>query len=199
MSPKQKARSRLKKLAKQIPDDATLLHRLLTWQTSGYDAADYAIAVVGAAYVEQALKIAILSRLRPELEDAEVDALFDGDQSGPLSTFLARTKLAYAMNIFGPITRKNLEHMRAIRNAFAHAATTLRFDDREISELCSEIELPDVAKFEGLPNQESSRARYVEAVWHISSALHIQLNNHLRPESPLIESLMVMFGLSKLP
>lgn len=66
MSSKQKARSRLKRLAKQIPDDAALLHGLLTWQTRGDDAADHAIAVVGAAYVEHALKVAILSRLRPE-------------------------------------------------------------------------------------------------------------------------------------
>lgn len=103
------------------------------------------------------------------------------------------------MDIFGPITRKNLEHMRAVRNAFAHAATTLRFDDRDISELCSELELPDEGKFEGLPNQDSSKARYIQAAWHISSALHLQLNDQARPENPLVDSLMEMFGLPKLP
>jgi hypothetical protein len=197
MASKSTAASRLKKLAKQIPDDAEFLRTLLTWQAHNDHAADRAIAIVGAAFVEYALKIAILSRLRP-LKKAEVVELFEGE-SAPLRSFSGRIRLGHAMGIFGQVTRNDLERMRAVRNSFAHASGVLSFDTPEIADLCKGLVLPEKPIFTKMPNAGTPKARYVAASWHIAALLRLQLMEEAKPTNPFAAALGAMFGLERLP
>lgn len=75
-----------------------------------------ACAVVGAAWVEEALQSAIESVLHPH-DDAR-RALFTG--MGPLSAFAAKIDLACVFGFMTDSVRKDLHAIRRTRNDFAH-------------------------------------------------------------------------------
>ena len=79
------------------------------------------VAIVGAALVEDALREAILFRMR-DLTKKEEDELFDG--LAPLAPFSAKIRIGYALRIYGEQT---LNAVREIRNAFSHARTRISF------------------------------------------------------------------------
>lgn len=88
-------------------------------------------AMVAGALIDDVLLGAIKYRLK-NLSDA--NELFDPDR--PLGTFSARIKIAFALGIFGPKTRHDLDTFRRIRNAFAHTRRAVTFDIPEIAALC---------------------------------------------------------------
>jgi len=75
-----------------------------------------ACAVVGAAWVEEALQRAIESVLHPH--DEAFKRLFRG--SGGLTAFAAKIDLACVFGFMTEPIRKDLESIRRIRNEFAH-------------------------------------------------------------------------------
>ena len=132
---------RLKKLAAEIPDDRTVRDLLQSLEPEDNAFADHAIALIGASVVAKALEVAILSRLISLKED-ERKRIFSYDDQGPLSDLAARIKIAYALGIFGRKTRNDLDHVRAVRNAFAHSARLIRFDTPEVAEICARLHTP---------------------------------------------------------
>jgi len=50
--------------------------------------------------------------------------------------------MAYAMDIFGSETKQNLDLIRTVRNAFAHAKIPIKFDTTLIEEACSRLVVP---------------------------------------------------------
>lgn len=119
--PSSAAAKRLKKLADQIPDDAAVWDTLQGLVEDENPWVDHVIALLGSSYVEKALEVAITSRLIIALTKAEREALFSCEKRGPLSDLFSRIKIAYALDIVGPKTRDDLEHIKAVRNAFTHA------------------------------------------------------------------------------
>jgi DNA-binding MltR family transcriptional regulator len=57
----------------------------------------------------------------------------------PLGTLNNKIRIAYALDIFGDETFQNLEIMRAVRNAFAHAHIPIDFDTKEIIEAVGKL------------------------------------------------------------
>jgi hypothetical protein len=93
-------------------------------------------AILMAANVELALDYAIIrffSSYRTRL-------LFGINK--PLGSFYNKILIAYAANIFGDETYDNLEIVRRVRNAFAHAQRPIKFDNEEISAACELIKIP---------------------------------------------------------
>jgi hypothetical protein len=102
-----------------------------------YGENDRACGVLNASWVEQMLETAIKRRLRPDCPAK----LFDYD--GPVGTFSARIMMGYALNLFGPNTRHDLDLIRTIRNEFAHCQLPLSFDIPEIKAVCDHLLIPD--------------------------------------------------------
>lgn len=76
-------------------------------------------------------------------EDA-VEALFDDSKNGPLATFAAKTRLAYALGILDDTAKKEMDLLRHIRNQFAHTKEKIDFDTKEIAQACDALKLPTI-------------------------------------------------------
>jgi DNA-binding MltR family transcriptional regulator len=59
--------------------------------------------------------------------------------SGPLTDFYAKNHLAFAMGIIPEALLKDLEIVRRVRNAFAHAPAPVRFSDPPIRDECRKM------------------------------------------------------------
>ena len=103
------------------------------WETALQKLADYgddrSLVVTASAYVEYGLERLIKTRLRRLPRAAALD-IFDG--TGPLATFSAKIRIAFALGAIGPRTRHDLETINAIRNVFAHSLHSIRLRDRRI-------------------------------------------------------------------
>lgn len=149
MSGKPKQAS-IKSLIRQEPSLADLFYA----DHAKNSADDRSLAIVQTSYVERTLEDVILLHM-VRLNKDEFNGLFDG--AGPLSSFSAKTKVAYALGYIGKNTRAELDRIRAIRNVFAHSRLNLRFDTPEIRSECEKLKTaarmrqPDVWKRAGLP------------------------------------------------
>ena len=90
---------------------------------------DRAAAILLVAQVDRFLEIAIVSHLFHQ-DEATVAMLVGRD--GPLSTFSAKIRLAYAMGFISEEERKDLDLLREVRNAFAHALRPITFTNELI-------------------------------------------------------------------
>lgn len=96
--------------------------------------------------LEQGLELAILSHCvlgwnTPEA-DIEQKKLVGGGEDSPM-TFAMKIRMAYALGVFGPKTRDDIDTMRHIRNFFAHDRSHLTFSDPDVSGLCDQIKWVD--------------------------------------------------------
>jgi len=97
------------------------------------------VAISGAAALERNLENAIRFKLG-RLSKKQVGELFD--DPGPLSTFSAKVKIGHAMRLYGIRTKSDLNHVREIRNMFAHAERPITFKTRRIRDLCLALHAP---------------------------------------------------------
>lgn len=77
---------------------------------------DRAVAIVGAAWVEEALFTALDSFLQSHAESSK--RLFNGN--GPLATFSAKIDLARLLGMVSDAIRSDMHAIREVRNEFAH-------------------------------------------------------------------------------
>jgi hypothetical protein len=171
---KPSASKRLKKLAGEIPAD-NIIHTQLGKLEHLDGGGDYALALIGATFVERALEVAILSRLTP-MDNDDRARLFDFDRHGPLCDLASRIRMARAMGIYGPHTFDDLTRIREIRNAFAHALWHITFATAEIAEMCDFYASRRVTSGKatiagGIVPGANQRTRYMHAVRFIASAL----------------------------
>lgn len=124
-------------LIRQEPSVAEMFEVLDNDVVSRMD--DRSLAILESAYVEQELEEFLTSRL-VTLKKEEFRGLFEG--GGPLSSFSAKTKIAYAFGCIGRNTRNELDRIRTIRNVFAHSRLPLRFDTGELKAECERLMTP---------------------------------------------------------
>jgi hypothetical protein len=121
---------------KRVPEDEELFTLLFSFADGTHKPSmeDRAAAIVGAAAVEQGLRIAITYHLSTDRTDAEIEKLFSGsgDGSSTLATFESRINMAFALGVFGVEDRERLDAIRRIRNLFAHRPEHLSFEDEPI-------------------------------------------------------------------
>jgi hypothetical protein len=168
-------RARLKKLAQEIPPMGEVRKLLLALEMENTPLSDYAIALIGASLVERTLQASIEARFIRLTED-EQRRLFSYEHRGPLADFSARIKIGYAMGAFGPNTRDDLEHIRHIRNLFAHAPSVMRFSIPEIAEACEFAIIKKLRIAEG-GSPEDARSAYSAACMAIARRLHIAITD----------------------
>ncbi len=115
------------------------------------------------------------------LTDDETNKLFSG--SAPLGSFATRIGLAYALGIYGPRTRHDLQILKDIRNAFAHANLAINFDTREVADLCCSFHC-----LEALKDREGRGPQELLSI--ATKCLIVQLlQKMVNPESPRVEGL----------
>jgi hypothetical protein len=155
-----------------LAERTTILHEIHTLD-------DRSVAILAAVHLESSLEAAILTKMIP-LPENEVNEIFSGD-AAPLSTFSAKIRMAFAMGILGPQTRKDLNIIKNIRNAFAHAQRPVKFDTPEIATACAQIQfLGLVSRPEGPDYPDGSdwppagsRRQYIEATGFIAASFVI--------------------------
>lgn len=101
---------------------------------------DRAVAILACTTLEDALEDAIRSRMVALSTDA-AGHLFSGE--GPLSTFSAKTKVGFALGLYGSKANADLNCIRDIRNAFAHAKVPIAFDTKEVADAISTLNAPE--------------------------------------------------------
>lgn len=120
---------------------------------------DRACALMAAAYLDDRLKQAFVAGMLPS-KNLDRD-LFEG--SAPLATFSARTRLARAQGLISETTKRDLDLLRKIRNAFAHVATPLSFEDPKIRSMCMSLEHGIV-----FVNVDDARRRFINTMTAIA-------------------------------
>ena len=102
-----------------------------------YGDSDRAVGLLHAGWAETAVESAIKVVLKP---DFSKDVF---DYEGPLGTFSAKIRMAYALGLFGENTKHDLLLIRTLRNGFAHCSLPLQFETPEVRDLCDHLILPD--------------------------------------------------------
>jgi hypothetical protein len=171
MASDSKGLNRLKAFAKEIPDERETVALLRELEQRQRDhSGDRAAAILGGTIIENALRVTLLARFRPDKEGHP--SLFDGDRNAPLSTFAARIRLGYALRIFGPKTLSDLQCIKAVRNAFAHSLMTFDFAAPEIATVCDALVLwAKSTPIAGGGGASSAKEKYIRSASYITGAL----------------------------
>jgi DNA-binding MltR family transcriptional regulator len=103
---------------------------------------DAAFALMVSTALDQALELAILSHFA-HVTSEEARTMFDDASNGPLSTFSARIKAAYALGIYPKGARDELNLLRLIRNVFAHSWEQISFATPAIAAGCNDLHIPN--------------------------------------------------------
>jgi DNA-binding MltR family transcriptional regulator len=111
-------------------------------------------AIIIATVLEGALDQLIFQKLK--VFDRKIIAgLYE--ESGPMSNFSSKIKLGFVLKLFDEITRDNLDCIRRIRNAYAHAQVHLLFTTPQIVKECEKLKIPLT-----YPKEITSRELYIK-------------------------------------
>jgi hypothetical protein len=135
----------IKELQKEIPSIRDVGQRL----AMALRAEDYKADMLSANLLEYMLKKAIITKFIP-LGNDPLESIFSDGGNGPLSTFSAKIKLAYALGIVSAETRLQIERVKEIRNHFAHHKDKVSFKDPSVISVCGFFK-----QRKGLPLKES--------------------------------------------
>lgn len=94
-----------------------------------HQASDRTAAIVLASWVERSLEQSIINAL-PRHDDKTISKLLERD--GALNSFYGKIHLGFALGLYDASVVDNLEAIRRIRNAFAHAALAIHFETQQV-------------------------------------------------------------------
>lgn len=128
------SRKPIKRLSLEHPTEEELVDfpRLMSEES------DRGAAIMGGALVEQALTVAIRSRLA-DPGSTIVDAWFEGPTAA-FGSFAAKITLGRALGIYGEHMADRLSLIKDIRNAFAHRSRPLDFRHEALSLLREKLD-----------------------------------------------------------
>ena len=99
---------------------------------------DRSCAILLAAYLDNCLHVLVSSALL-HVETTGKELL--GDMM-PLGTFSAKTKIAHCLNLIPSSVYKDINHIRTIRNLFAHQLHGLEFEQSPIKDIVDKLTTP---------------------------------------------------------
>jgi hypothetical protein len=114
---------------------------LLAMEEEFYLGSDRAAVILQASNVENILESLIQTKMRQPLSNDLRDRMFDGN--GPLATFSHKIMIGYALNLYGPMFRHDLDLIRELRNGFAHVRLPMTLTTAEVAGMCKNLQLPD--------------------------------------------------------
>lgn len=121
------AKSRgIHKVSREVPEDKDLNK---AWKEIN-EGSDRSAAIIGAAFVGDSLQCALESRMIG-LNSQVFNEIFN-NVNGPLCSFSSKILLGFALGLYGPVLKMDLNVIRNIRNAFAHTMKPITFDIPEV-------------------------------------------------------------------
>ncbi len=114
------------KVSRKVPEDRDLDK---AWKEID-EGSDRSAAIIGAAFVEDSLQCALESRMIG-LSPQVFNEIFN-NVNGPLCSFSSKILLGFALGLYGPVLKMDLNVIRNIRNAFAHTMMPITFDSHEV-------------------------------------------------------------------
>jgi hypothetical protein len=148
---------------------------------------DRVAAISCAALLDDVLGAALSARFVKVGKDWQ-DRIFD-NPTAPLGNFHSKIIIGYAIGLFGPLTRANLDIIRSIRNDFAHSVLSPTFDDSGIATKCNRLTRSEYEKndYDGrMPEIFSAinpRNLYITTSQHVALRLSARTRRK-RPISP---------------
>jgi hypothetical protein len=106
-----------------------------------YVSSDRAGAVMACSLLDASLDVFLRHKVRRALTSDDKRRLFD--PGGPLHDLSAKTLIAYAFKLIGPETKSDLDHIRLLRNGFAHSPRSINFSTPVVAEVCKHLYAPD--------------------------------------------------------
>jgi hypothetical protein len=141
-----------------------VLWRLLERYRKGNPAPRYdrALVLISGAFIEQGLESVISLAAVAEYDAPTQRAeLFGGDRPGAINGFYGKIILGHAMGAYTKAFKDDLDRIRHIRNAFAHAKGEISFKTREVSDVCDFHTTNYFADRDAAINFKGPRDRYV--------------------------------------
>lgn len=135
---------------------------------------DRGAALVAAALIDATLTRAVAVRLVGFKDFKEI--IFE-KEGAPLGSLFAKTKMARALGVLGPVTEGHTDAIRRIRNQFAHSALKIDFTNPLIATEVDKL-LPD-ANPEWKPEFTPERRRYIGTCIMLIQALEARIAEHL--------------------
>lgn len=134
------ARKRPPKTSEQIIQRRDELFEALSKES------DRGVVLTSASFLEEALEALLRARfsIRHQKSKSTINRLFN--TFGPLSTFSAKIKICYTIDLIGGWMYRDLETVRELRNKyFAHSVGIARFDLPEVVQLTEKLKAADIA------------------------------------------------------
>ena len=100
---------------------------------------DRGVILVGIAFLDEALEALIRAKFQDKARKIKAMTKDLFGAIGPLRSFWAKTRLAYALDLIAACEYRDLELLRAIRNRFAHRIEAVGFDDAEVIRLAEQL------------------------------------------------------------
>ena len=125
---------------------------------------DRGVILVGTMFLDEGLEGLIRAKFQDKRRKIKgiTNGLFG--PVGPLGTFWAKIRLAYALDLIAAYEYRDLELLRTIRNRFAHKIEAVGFADTEVMKLAERLESPEVLTKHILEEQEKE-ARVSSKSW----------------------------------
>lgn len=133
----------LRKLTSSYPDSVKLDDLL---SDAIQDPNEMAAVLMIGSLLDSTLQKFILARFPRPPDDIKGDMFGSGS---PLREFSSKIKIGYAMGLYGPKTRKDLDSIREVRNNFAHTLQPINFETTEVINVCKRIKFLNRAHDEG--------------------------------------------------
>jgi DNA-binding MltR family transcriptional regulator len=140
---------------------------------------DRGLLLVSVSYLEEALEdlLRAVFSMKSVTAKSVIEPLFG--PLGPLATFSAKTRIAYAFGVIRERDYLDLEVLRRLRNQFAHRIEAAGFDSPEVLRLANQLRVADRAT-EGLIPEEArgwdeaqtARFRVTASVAYYAGLLH---------------------------
>ncbi len=168
----------LRELIQSVPEGDALFGILIGLMDNPREtepSRDRTAAIVGATFIEYALRLAITRHLSVDESDPHYTYLFESDDA-PYREFASRIRLARALGIISKQEFDEIELIRLIRNAFAHSISNITFTTPELGVFFDEFDLdytkdpldgfielmePKTARLTPLPRKYASRLTFV--------------------------------------
>jgi len=161
----------------KVPPDVESLRKAVARFTKQ---ADRGTALVATAWLDDALEGCIRAVFRPEKGTA--DEIFRPD--GPLGSFSARVKVAYLLDLIEPTVRKDLDHIRGIRNDFAHSRRDIRFTTPSIGDRCGKLHGAESCRLSGW-TLHSPKQKFVVTAYFLAE--YLMSRTEPRKRNPLLD------------
>jgi hypothetical protein len=125
---------------------------------------DHTAVIVSASVLENGLARAITKKLIP-MDTSDHDLLFNDSGNGPLAPFASKIRVGHALGLYGIKMRQDLNTIKAIRNAFAHASNHVDFETKEIADACGAFSILEQEMWNVFsPRPQTARCQYLSTI-----------------------------------